>query len=326
MKLRFSIIVPVYNVEFYIRECLESIRMQTFDEFECIIVNDGSTDNSMQYAKDICSLDMRFVLYNKENGGLSDARNYGLEKACGDFLVFIDSDDVVNSSFLSCVNKAIEKEDCDVVYIDFVKFKDGFDFTSLTERSYEGSYHGINNRKLAQKPNFAWSRIVNRNIYINNLFPVGVIYEDVVTSSIMNERAKKIIHIDAPLYLYRKRIGSITTFSAEKQFLLFESVDILKSKMEQGFLDKSYFDTALVNLIQSCLVSLVRIKTKKAYKNYAEIVCSRYRSLGLKNIWCSYSDIKFKFLASIATSKVLLGLFNLIFRMIVAKADRRFSE
>ena len=93
--MKFSIVIPVYNVEGYIEKCLNSIKIQTYSNFEVIIVNDGSPDNSEKKIKTFLK-DKRFKYYKKENGGLSDARNYGIKYTTGDYLLFVDSDDYID--------------------------------------------------------------------------------------------------------------------------------------------------------------------------------------------------------------------------------------
>ncbi len=112
--MKFSIVIPVYNVEDYIDKCLNSIRKQTYDNFEAIIVNDGSPDNSEVIIKKYLK-DKRFRYYKKENGGLSDARNYGVKYTTGDYLLFIDSDDYIDKSLLEKINEILESKQVDVV-------------------------------------------------------------------------------------------------------------------------------------------------------------------------------------------------------------------
>ena len=100
-----SIIVPVYNVEFYLKECLESIQKQTYTNFEVILVNDGSTDNSKEICEEYCRKDTRFYLMNQENQGQSIARNRGVAESTGEFIVFIDSDDIVKFDLLAQLKK-----------------------------------------------------------------------------------------------------------------------------------------------------------------------------------------------------------------------------
>ena len=103
--MKFSIIVPVYNVEKYLEKCLESILNQTFKDFEAIIVNDGSTDNSQEIIDKYVNKDQKiFKSFKKENGGLSDARNFGIERAKGEYIVFLDSDDYIDENLLNTLN------------------------------------------------------------------------------------------------------------------------------------------------------------------------------------------------------------------------------
>ena len=112
-----SIIVPVYNVERYIKKCLLSICNQSYKDFECLIVDDGSKDNSINIAKEVVGEDDRFLFFTKENGGLSDARNFGLEKAKGEYVCFIDSDDYVDPQSLREIEYYAKNHKSDVVIV-----------------------------------------------------------------------------------------------------------------------------------------------------------------------------------------------------------------
>ena len=105
--MKFSIIIPVYNVEAYISKCLDSIKNQSYDNYEVIIVNDGTKDNSVNVIDKYLS-DNRFKLYNKENGGLSSARNYGIKYVTGDYILFIDSDDYIERDLLNNFNNILK--------------------------------------------------------------------------------------------------------------------------------------------------------------------------------------------------------------------------
>lgn len=117
-KCKFSIIVPVYNVEKYIYRCLKSIYDQTYTDFEVIIVNDGTPDESANIIRKDCIFDERFNLFDKENGGLSSARNYGLKKATGEFVIFVDSDDWLLPTYLESVNTYLA-QDIDILIADY---------------------------------------------------------------------------------------------------------------------------------------------------------------------------------------------------------------
>ena len=113
--MKFSIIIPVYNVYDYLDKCLKSVLEQTYKNFEVIIVNDGSPDNSYEIIDKYQKLDKRFKGYKKNNGGLSSARNYGLKYVTGDYVIFIDSDDYIANSLLEKLNDVLNKEKVDIV-------------------------------------------------------------------------------------------------------------------------------------------------------------------------------------------------------------------
>ena len=116
MKKLVSIIVPVFNVEKYLRQCLDSILGQTFNQFEVIIVNDGSTDNSGAICQEYEARDNRIVYLEKENGGVSEARNLGLDFATSEYIIFIDSDDWIEPTYVEVLYEKIEEYQADIRY------------------------------------------------------------------------------------------------------------------------------------------------------------------------------------------------------------------
>ena len=117
-----SIIVPVYNTEEYIRQCLDSILNQTYQNFECLLINDGSSDNSADICREFVAKDTRFRYFEKENGGVSSARNLGIERSEGAYITFIDSDDWVDSDYLEVLYSAILEEQADIAVSTYKKF------------------------------------------------------------------------------------------------------------------------------------------------------------------------------------------------------------
>ena len=117
---KFSVIVPVYNVEKYISKCLKSVKAQTLTDFECLIIDDGTKDNSIEKAIEVIGDDERFKIYHKVNGGLSDARNYGIDKATGEYLFFLDSDDYIDDTLLEDTYNMAKKYDSDIVCFDMM--------------------------------------------------------------------------------------------------------------------------------------------------------------------------------------------------------------
>ena len=137
-KALISIIVPIYNVEKYLRQCLDSIQDQSYQNFECLLINDGSPDNSADICKEYVSKDPRFRYIEKENGGVSSARNLGIEHSKGEYITFIDSDDWVDSDYLEVLYKSLTDEKADVAVSTYKQFN--MDDNNYYVHSYQRGY------------------------------------------------------------------------------------------------------------------------------------------------------------------------------------------
>lgn len=209
-----SVVVPVYNVKLYIKKCIESLLNQTFTELEIIIVDDGSTDESGKICDGFTNIDKRVKVYHKQNGGLSDARNYGLRRISGDWVTFIDSDDFVCDNYIEeLYNLAIKsKADisiCEPVHVfhgEHPKFKKG-----KIKKEYD-SVSAI--KTLWYQTSFlpsAWGKLYKSNIFKNIEFKKGIIFEDIDIMHIIFAHAKKIVYTNGRYYAYVHRENSITT-------------------------------------------------------------------------------------------------------------------
>lgn len=221
---KFSIIVPVYNVEKYIKDCLNSLLKQSYKNYEVIIVNDGSPDNSEQIIKKFLK-DSRFKYFKKENGGLSDARNFGVQKAKGDYILFVDSDDYINKNCLKFIDSELKK----IKEVEIVKFN--FTYVDENKKIINNNYFNIKegifeaheflNISLNTKIPFemAWLYAYNRKWWIEKKFeyPVGKIHEDLALTPLVLYKAKKIIVINKYLYFYRQTFNSITRHNNEEK-------------------------------------------------------------------------------------------------------------
>ena len=217
-EIIISVIVPVYNVEKYIRDCLDSIVRQSFTAFEVILVDDGSTDNSSIICEEYAKQDVRFVVVHKSNGGLSDARNVGLEHANGQYIVFIDSDDKVSEDYLQVLINAIIDNDADMVCCSFEEFQDEdsidlkptnntYNFELMDGKTACELYYGMTWTICIN----AWAKLYKRELFDAIRFPKGRVYEDQGTTPKLWFLSKKIVHIsEAKLYKYRVRNGSIS--------------------------------------------------------------------------------------------------------------------
>ena len=222
-KIELSIIVPVYNVEKYLGECLDSILKIKNINYELLIINDGSPDNSQKIIDEYCKKSNRIKSFIKENGGLSSARNYGLERASGEYIWFVDSDDlVVAPEFEKFYKKAKELKDIDIICGNYNSFMDGnrndIIKSSLIIKELDKSITGIEFLEILEK-NLTHNCPVWKNLYKiefikkNNLyFEEGVIFEDYIYTILSLIKSEKVVFFDISFYLYReKRKGSIMT-------------------------------------------------------------------------------------------------------------------
>ncbi|MDO4813714.1 MAG: glycosyltransferase [Gemella sp.] len=209
-----SVIVPVYNVEKYLEKCVNSLINQTYKNLEIILVNDGSPDNSGKLADELAKKDERIVVYHKENGGLSDARNYGVEKSKGDFIGFVDSDDYIHPDMYQHLYETIKKEDADVAECNFT-----FVYPNeVYKYQYEEEYYLKLDRQgylkeylLMEKLYGATAcRLIKSNIAKSINFPVGKIYEDMYYALDLIKNAEKFMITSKPYYYYLVREDSIT--------------------------------------------------------------------------------------------------------------------
>ena len=220
--MKFSIILPIYKVECYLHECVDSILNQSYKDFEVILVDDGSPDSCPQICDDYASKDSRVKVIHKPNGGQADARNVGLENASGDYVCYVDSDDyLADNNVLQLLADKTESNP-DIVHYKFKEWfeYDGhvseckFDYIVPTkERSLADIYCDLIDKDAYY--NSAWSKIIRRNLLIDNniRFEKGIVGEDNEWYYHVVKVAKSLILVDEPLYVYRRRQGSTTTAS-----------------------------------------------------------------------------------------------------------------
>ena len=220
---KISIIIPIYNVERYLPRCLNSIRHQSFKNFEALLIDDDSPDKSARIALAFCKADKRFKYFHKENGGLSDARNYGLERAAGEYISFIDSDDYIHKDFLKIMYYECVSNDADMSYC---RFKYSYFNTGLTLPMPFSAKKEVMKKEDALniliKDNYlhsyAWNKLYKASLFKENDIKYPDMYfEDIATSGRLLYNSNRIAITDEYLYYYAKRFGSImSTMNAEK--------------------------------------------------------------------------------------------------------------
>ena len=211
---KLSIIIPIYNVEDFLPQCLDSVINQTHPNLEIILVNDGSTDSCGEIGEEYAAKDPRIKVIHKENGGLSDARNAGLKIATGDFISFIDSDDFVAVDFCEKLLETLLENTADVAECDFLAFENDRDlekFSTDTKEKIE-VFETEAALELLMKEYFkqtVWNKLYRREVLGDFEFPVGKINEDEFWTYKVFGNAKKIVKIPDVLYFYRQQEGSI---------------------------------------------------------------------------------------------------------------------
>ena len=160
-EIKFSIIVPIYNTEEYIEECINSIRAQHYQHWELILVDDGSTDSSLTICKEIASLEPRIKLYHKQNEGVSSARNYGIKHITGDYLIFVDADDIVLPCWLDEYYKCVKLNNPDICFQDFTFISSNFHLTIEEKRPTNCTYKQIKENELEKDFLMRWIDVVD---------------------------------------------------------------------------------------------------------------------------------------------------------------------
>lgn len=277
--MMISVIVPVYNVEMYIDQCLKSIVNQTYGDLEIILINDGSTDNCGEICDKWALMDERICVIHQQNQGLSSARNAGMKIASGEFISFVDSDDWIHPQMFEKLLNSIAINNCDIAVCGAFKvFEDGTPTQNLT---IPGNYifdraQGIEQLLKEEKIKYpVWNRLYSRSCVINELFPEGRLNEDVFWSYKIIAKAKRISVIETKYYFYRQRKNSIMSQSFGLKHL-----DNVDARVEQLIYIKNNFPNltslANTNLFYSCVYSGQMVL--KYIKNPLE------RELGMKKL------------------------------------------
>lgn len=243
---KISIIIPVYNVEKYLSTCLDSVINQTYQNLEIILVNDGSTDACPKICEEYAAKDNRIKVIHKQNGGLSDARNTGYQMATGEYIAFVDGDDVIALDLYKILYEKSILHNADIVECSFVKFSDEKDLKNFVlesseeiELEAEKALELLLKEKLKQ---VVWNKIYKKRIINNFPFKKGKIHEDEFWTYRIFARAKKIVKINTPLYFYRQQNNSIM---AEKYSI--KRLDGVEAREERiAFIEKEF--PSLTNL------------------------------------------------------------------------------
>lgn len=318
-----SVVVPIYNVAQYLPDCISSILAQNIADIDVILVDDGSTDNCGvlcdQYAKRYSNVN---VIHQK-NAGLSAARNAGIEAAKGEFITFVDSDDMLAEGFIRTALEMAKIYQADFIAFSHVRCEADARWPMKCQSQSENFETHVYGESVQKMQNFligaeigttAWAKVYRRELFETIRYPVGKYHEDVFTTYKVVDKAHRIVTTSQVGYLYRKSPNSITTsgFSMKR-------LDSVEGKLQQlAFIQKNYPDlqkeaeTGVIYACNQCMMLMAQAeyKNKETLEGFQEL----YRKYGRSYLKAPVSA-KGKMLARVAM--VNAGLACSLFGMIV---------
>lgn len=290
--MKVSIIVPVYNVEKYVEKCLDSLINQSYKNIEILVVNDGSTDNSVKIIEQKYNSNSNIHLYNKDNGGLSSARNFGLNKAKGDYILFVDSDDWLERNCVEELVHIIENKKADIVEFGYKMVSDNkvLSSTIFTENVI------ISKDKILEEFFFGnqivdiiCNKIYNKKLFINLKFVEGRIHEDYMMTPKLLYRCNKLVIINQVFYNYYQRNDSITQkpFSEKNFDRIFAGryvADFCKQNINK------FYEIALIRIGFICIYLYKHLMDSSATIKKADYI--RYRNIIFNEFLEIYKNVK----------------------------------
>ena len=236
-----SIIIPMYNVEAYLEQCLDSLVRQTMKDMEVLLVDDGSTDRTGEIAKRYAENYENFRYFRKENGGLSDARNYGIPYASGKYIAFLDSDDWVEPDIYEQMTDAMEDADVCIADIEYCYADSSKNFRMKGLSDWEAD---TVQKKALLSPLFAWNKIYRASLFQGEhglRYPPGTWYEDHPVTTMVFAKAKKIAYVPVCGFHYRQREGSIMAAKNDSRIVqIFDVLEMVRNCFQQEGIYETY--------------------------------------------------------------------------------------
>ena len=211
-KALISIIIPVYKVEKYLEKCIQSLINQTYENLQIILVDDGSPDNCGKICDEYAKKDHRIEVIHKSNGGLSDARNKGLEIAKGEYIGFIDSDDYIESDMYEVLYNLLKQYNADVSICNFYTVSQG----KISIKNADNGINEYNRIEILKEilldkniQSYAWNKLYKKELFDEIKYPIGKKYEDIGTTFYLLEKCNKVVVTGKSEYYYINRQDSI---------------------------------------------------------------------------------------------------------------------
>lgn len=302
-----SIIVPIYNAEKYLGECVDSILGQTYENFELILVDDGSSDNSGKICDEYAAKHERIKVIHKENGGVSSARNTGLDNAKGEYITFVDSDDTIDKQYLELMYKRIIETDSDMCFCHFDRFDENefveyieeipedliVDFNDLKFKKFINSFFELNGKLIGTASwRILYSLETAKKVSFNEKLKIG---EDLIYVLNCILSSKSVCSIPSVLYHFRQNLSSATRSYKnnykENSIVFYNEVMSLKYSFSKELMNV-YFS----HMCYSMLLNEIKFKGKNRRKNIKEIKKTElYRYFKITNILKTESvNVSFK--------------------------------
>lgn len=310
---KISIIITCYNTEKYIGKCLISIQNQTYKNFEALIIDDGSSDNSPNVIKDTIKNDNRFIYCRKKNGGVSSARNYGLKKATGKYICFIDGDDYIEDNYLSALYNAVKSDDCDFSICNIKRiYKDKVTLNKITDNVIKECLYPALWNKLCKKSLFDTYGIK----FLENVW-----YEDLAVGAEIFLASKKYKIVNEYIYNYIQHENSLIRKKDDRIFDIYKISDEIEKFAKKNKLYNKMFDTIeFINVYHVLLGTIYRASfhekfstnmIKDIYLNVTTKYPNWYKNKYIKNLPFIYkiffTILKFKMFRIIYIALKLFG-------------------
>ena len=279
---KVSFIVPVYNTEKYLSQCLDSLIHQTLHDIEIVCVNDGSTDKSGDILNAYAQMDSRIIIINQKISGLSAARNAGLEKATGKYVQFVDSDDCFSTNAAQILFDQAEKTESDVVIYDWFQGTENYqNIIGMTVPQFRGEYvkktfsaESMSAETFKFWPVSSCFKFYNLDFINKNhiRFAEGIIYEDLPFWAEIYTKAQKISYIPLAFYYYRTaREGSIMSNNGEKYFDVIKASELVEEKFKKADMWEKYKVPVQTLMILNCLMKFDHIQANLKERFYNQI-------------------------------------------------------
>lgn len=264
-----SVIVPVYNVERYLRRCVDSILHQTYQDIEVLLVDDGSTDASGAICDEYAAQEERVTAVHQKNGGLSAARNAGLERAQGTYLCFVDSDDFLDSRMLETLCRDLQEQDADVAVVGFRMFEREEELApaelTVPVQCMTGREAIRSTLVSDELGDFAWNKLYKRELFRDIRYPLGRMMEDQGTTYRIFQQCSKVAYRPVPLYYYYQRPDSILhrrnmKFYEDKLDMGYQKYRAIR----EAYPGMSENDAAMLSVVEHCYPYLMQDTERRA--------------------------------------------------------------